>query len=99
MVVIYTTIKGYRFEGLNKIMVKPVPKVRYSMSIDINSGLRAFFKYWGENRPGDGILESCISCEYFHEKSEICKKYHQKPPARIIAFGCSSYSDIDQIPF
>ena len=80
-------------------MTKPIPKVRYSMSIDINSGLRAFFKHWGEQRSGEGILESCISCKNFHEQSEICKKYRQKPPARVIAFGCKEYDDIDDIPF
>lgn len=53
------------------------------------------------------IVTSCLSCRYFSEHgipetgrpAETCDKFKAKPPARIIAFGCPSYEDIDEIPF
>ncbi len=47
----------------------------------------------------DGACRSCISCNHFDEKSEICKIAQQRPPARVIALGCPSYEDNDEIPF
>lgn len=40
---------------------------------------------------------SCLACEHFNESNELCGYYNQKPPARIIAFGCDKYED--KIPF
>lgn len=53
----------------------------------------------------NGICPSCISCKHFDEKGEkgfgpeICLPANQRPPARIIAFGCNTYADKDNIPF
>lgn len=47
----------------------------------------------------DGLGSNCISCKKFDEPSEICKKYNQRPPARIIALGCEFWEDNDTIPF
>ncbi len=47
----------------------------------------------------NGVMPSCISCEYFDENTEICDAYKARPPARIIAFACTSYRDKDNIPF
>lgn len=44
-------------------------------------------------------FETCINCTHFAEKEEQCRLYKLRPPARIIAFGCKSYVDEDQIPF
>ena len=46
-----------------------------------------------------GMTTSCISCLHFDEASEICKAFKQRPPARIIAFGCKTYEDKEEIPF
>ncbi len=45
------------------------------------------------------VLQSCLNCENFDEKTETCGVYRQRPPARVIAYGCVSYSDSDDIPF
>ena len=51
-------------------------------------------------REGDGMTPSCISCEHFTESTEECAAAQgQRPPARIIAFGCNVYRDRDDIPF
>jgi hypothetical protein len=46
------------------------------------------------------VVKSCLSCEFFNEQSEGCRKANgARPPARVIAFGCESYLDKDVIPF
>ena len=41
---------------------------------------------------------TCLTCDHFREtKGEVCGLYNQRPPARIIAFGCPSYEN--EIPF
>lgn len=43
--------------------------------------------------------QSCLVCLNFNEEYEICKKYNAKPPARVIAYACSEFEDINEIPF
>lgn len=41
---------------------------------------------------------SCLNCEYFNEPQEYCEKADgQRPPARVIAYGCPLY--LMKIPF
>jgi len=42
-------------------------------------------------------LDTCMSCEHFDEASEVCKLAGQRPPARVIAYGCPEY--LPDIPF
>lgn len=47
--------------------------------------------------------KSCLRCDHFREDLEACQhKQHsgQRPPARIIAYGCVLFENIgDDIPF
>lgn len=43
-------------------------------------------------------FQSCINCIYFKE-NETCDLAKQRPPAKVIIFGCNSYSDVNEIPF
>lgn len=46
------------------------------------------------------LVASCITCEHFNHEMEGCKiAGGQRPPAKVIAFGCPSYKDNDDIPF
>lgn len=47
------------------------------------------------------LVRSCISCDHFVEAKEACKiSDMQRPPARVIAFGCPKYECLDDdIPF
>lgn len=49
----------------------------------------------------DEATRTCINCERFDEKTEICKFYvpHSRPPARVIISGCVNHKDLDDIPF
>jgi uncharacterized protein YqgV (UPF0045/DUF77 family) len=42
-------------------------------------------------------METCLSCEHFDEATEVCALAQARPPARVIAHGCPSYSA--QVPF
>lgn len=45
------------------------------------------------------IYRSCVNCEHFNElNGEQCKLAKARPPARIIAYGCERWEDIE-IPF
>lgn len=46
------------------------------------------------------LVKNCISCENFKQDNEVCSKYNQKPPARVIAFGCTEYTNLtEDVPF
>lgn len=41
---------------------------------------------------------TCLTCDHFKEvNGEVCGVYNQRPPARVIAFGCETYEN--EIPF
>lgn len=46
-----------------------------------------------------GIQQTCLSCRAFNEETETCESFNARPPARVIAFGCTHYVDCDDIPF
>lgn len=46
------------------------------------------------------IVKSCLTCEYFKEETETCMMFNAQPAARVIAFGCETYSNItEELPF
>lgn len=45
------------------------------------------------------LVRTCLSCSSFNEPSEYCQRYKARPPARVIAYGCPSYINEDEIPF
>lgn len=46
-----------------------------------------------------GIMTTCITCIDFNEPTELCQRFKERPPARVIAYGCKSYTHDDEIPF
>lgn len=48
---------------------------------------------------GLGATKSCMNCANFEESTELCKKYLQRPPARIIAYACAEHIDRTDIPY
>lgn len=45
----------------------------------------------------EDATRSCLTCCHFSESDEICLLAKQRPPARVIAYGCEQYED--DIPF
>jgi hypothetical protein len=45
------------------------------------------------------LFATCITCEHWDDAVELCKLANKRPPAKVIADGCTSYVDIDLIPF
>jgi hypothetical protein len=41
-------------------------------------------------------MNTCVNCIHFDEPSEVCALAGQRPPARVIAYGCNSY---EHFPF
>lgn len=69
------------------------PQLRdYSLNLVIDAYLREA----GNN----GIQKSCLSCKHFAEqKGEVCLKFNQRPPARVLVLSCQHYEDDNDIPF
>lgn len=42
-------------------------------------------------------FQSCITCDKFDEKEELCTLFKTKPPAKVIVYGCEKWED--KIPF
>lgn len=45
-----------------------------------------------------GVRLTCVECYQFDHHSEVCNMFRQRPPARVIAFGCEHFES-DDIPF
>jgi hypothetical protein len=52
------------------------------------------FVYWMDNQ---GLLRTCINCDYWSTKQDWCDKYKAKPPGTVIVTGCNAHTDY--IPF
>jgi len=44
-------------------------------------------------------IRTCLNCIQFDEATEKCALCNQRPPARIIASGCSKHVMEKEIPF
>lgn len=44
----------------------------------------------------EGAFDNCTTCMYWDDKNEMCEKFKQRPPAKVIVHGCEFH---DVIPF
>ena len=70
------------------------PKLRIDATYDLQAALNIALQ--NLDQP---LYKSCLNCLLFNERAELCNKYNQRPPARIIAYGCKDWEDIKEIPF
>jgi len=76
--------------------LREAPNELFNTAVDeFRSSVIGAFRVAIEN----GAQRSCINCANFDEPTEQCRKYKQRPPARVIALGCPEYEDEDVIPF
>jgi len=45
-----------------------------------------------------GMFRTCINCKHWIDGNEICEKFNERPPAKVIVVGCEAHEDSD-IPF
>lgn len=67
-------------------------KLRHDATYDIRHALEEVL---GKT---DYIYAGCINCENFTETSELCKLANQRPPVRVLLFGCPKW-EFNGIPF
>ena len=49
-------------------------------------------------RSVQNTLTTCIVCDHWNQGQEVCMKFNnQRPPAKVIAFGCPAFEN--DIPF
>lgn len=41
-----------------------------------------------------GWFTTCLNCHYWNKEQDICGKFNQRPPAKIIISGCEEHTDI-----
>ena len=81
---------------MNKRNLKP--RLRVDATYDIQSAIHGIIIRTIEGT--DPIYKSCMNCINFSEQREGCSlANYQRPPARVIAYGCPQWEDIDEIPF
>lgn len=44
----------------------------------------------------EGYLDNCTTCMHWNETKEMCNKFNQRPPAKVIVQGCLEHQ---LIPF
>lgn len=71
---------------------------RIKLRDDTMHELRVHFSRVLSGMDGLGATKSCMNCSNFEESTELCKKYLQRPPARVIAYSCEAHDDINDIP-
>ena len=41
-----------------------------------------------------GYFSTCLNCHHWQSETEICGKFNQRPPAKIIVSGCEEHTDV-----
>lgn len=65
----------------------------------LDANIAAAIRYCADEL-GKAVIEgrqTCVHCKHFNNTLEVCALANQRPPARVIAFGCSSF--VEDIPF
>jgi len=44
----------------------------------------------------EGFFDNCTTCMWWNDEKEICKKFKERPPVKIIVKGCEYH---ELIPF
>ena len=70
-------------------------KIRKEASVNFHHAILEASYYAIEN--AFDPFANCLNCLNFDEKKEICNLCNQRPPARVIAYGCPQW--VDEIPF
>lgn len=78
--------------------MKPKPTLREEAKLEVSSAA-AHSAIRVLEMVGNYPYKTCVRCDNFNLKDELCKLYSLRPPAEIIAFGCEKYDDDEWVPF
>jgi len=70
------------------------PKLRIDALYDIQTAL-----YNAIRALDQPLYRSCLNCMKFNEKAELCALCNQRPPAKVIAYGCDQWEDVREVPY
>lgn len=82
----------YEENERRKVVAKELKKIPWQLQ-------DAILNVLNHNGRRSDYFQTCITCEHFNKQTEFCELANQRPPALVIADGCSSYTDTDDIPF
>lgn len=77
---------------------QPKPILRNEHYSDFKSAVDREIERHIKN-PASYPFQTCLNCMHWKYEQDLCGLYNSKPPAEIIVFSCSSYSDDGEIPF
>ncbi len=44
-------------------------------------------------------FRNCLNCRNFSEITEVCTLANQRPPVKVICYGCDKHDDVEGVPF
>jgi len=68
------------------------PNSRHELRANIYNTLENIFET-------EFIYIGCLNCANFREKDELCSLVMQRPPAKVIVYGCPKWEDKEDVPF
>lgn len=83
--------EAYKENERRKVTARKLEKFPYNFQ-------QLIIDVLNHNARRSDLFQTCTTCEHF-SKEEICKLANQRPPANVIADGCTEYKDFDEIPF
>jgi hypothetical protein len=84
---------AYEENERRKVVARQLKKIPHELQ-------NAILNILNNNGRRTDYFQTCISCTNFEKENEVCKLAGTRPPAKVIADGCTSYTDNDDwIPF
>ena len=61
--------------------------------MSVEKGSREYMMLLTKKLHEHRVITSCMTCVHFADLAERCNLADERPPARVIAYGCPSWDD------